>query len=179
MIKPNVTVLFAVCMMAAGQATAEDQVFSLPDGQGALVLPVPPGWVEETQGADVEGPPAMTFRSSAGEDFRVLIVPFPGTGVDIAGMVRDAARGIAPIAAEREIDIKSLGGGVKGYWFGYTDATLDGRTPPVGEYRFTVQGAAAIGKLTVTFTVLTNDGNSDVIVDALRMVRGARYRGGT
>lgn len=172
-------VLLVVCVLAAGPAVAEDRIYPLPEGQGTLVLPVPSGWIEEVQGLDVEGPPAVTFRGAGKEDFRVLIVPFPGSGVDIAGMVRDAARGIAPIAAEKEIDIKPLGGGAKGYWFGYTDATLAGRTPPEGEYRFTVQGAALVGELTVTFTVLTNEASSDVVVEALRMMRGAWYRSGS
>lgn len=183
MIKPNAigpgAVLLVACALAAGPAAAEDRVYPLPEGQGALVLSVPAGWTEEVQGADVEGPPAVTFRGAGNEDFRVLVVPFFESGIDIAGMVRDAARGIAPIAAETEIDIEPLGGGAKGYWFGYTDATLPGSTPPEGEYRFTVQGAAVVGELTVTFTILTNDGNSDVVVEALRMMRGARYRSGT
>jgi len=183
MIKSNLNgpraVFLVVGVLAAGPVAAENRGIALPDGQGTLVLPVPPGWTEVAQGTNAEGPAAVAFRGAGKEDFRVFVVPFAAAGGDIAEMMRDAARGIAPIAAEKQIDIEPLGDGANGYWFGYTDATLAGKAPPPGEYRYTVQGAVALGDLVATFTILTNDPASPVVVEALRMMRAARYRGGT
>lgn len=171
-------VILVVGALSITPAEAGVRVYALAGGQGILELTVPSGWVEEPRSPSAEGPPAFVFYGEGADDFRVLIVPFGDAAPDIAGMVRDAARGIAPLAAETEIEIKTLGGDAEGYWFGYTDATLAGAVLPAGEYRYTVQGAALVGELTVVFTVLTNDSGSDAIAETLRMMRAARYRRG-
>ncbi len=160
----------------APAAVAGERLYVLPEGQGALQLPVPSGWVEEPREAAWEGPTTITFYGRGSEDFRVLVMPLHGAETDVAALVKGAARGIADLAAEREIEVRPLGSGAIGYWFRYTDGTIAGPTPPVGEYVHTVQGAALVGPLTVTFTILTNDRNSAAATAALQMMRGARYR---
>ncbi|HEM46674.1 MAG TPA: hypothetical protein ENO23_06460 [Alphaproteobacteria bacterium] len=172
-------VLLVAGVLNISAAEAGERIYEMPGYGGVLILPVPTGWVEELRRPSDEGPPAINFHGAGREDFRVFILPFPGAGADVAGMVRGAARGIAPLAAEEQIEVKPLGGDVRGYWFGYTDRSLAGTVPPEGEYIYTVQGAALVGDLALTFTVLTNDRRSAAIAAALRMVRGARYHGGS
>lgn len=172
-------VLFVAAALNIPAAEAGERIYELSGYGGVLILPVPPGWVEELRRPSDEGPPAINFHGSGRGDFRVFVVPFPGGGADVAGMVRGAARGIAPLAAEEQIEVKPLGGDMRGYWFGYTDRSLAGTVPPEGEYIYTVQGAALVGDLALTFTVLTNDPKSAAVAATLRMVRGARYHGGS
>lgn len=172
-------VLLVAAVLNISAAEAGERIYELPGYGGVLILPVPPGWVEELRRPSDEGPPAINFHGAGREDFRVFIVPFPGAGADLAGMVRGAARGIAPLAAEEQIEIRSFGGDVRGYWFRYSDRSLAGTVPPEGDYIYTVQGAALVGDIALTFTVLTNDSRSAAVAATLRMVRGARYHGGS
>ena len=57
-----------------------------------------------------------------------------------------------------------------GYYFSATD-----RAPAPGEYRYMTQGMISVGALAVTFTILTNDGQSGVVDDALAMVSRAAH----
>ncbi len=57
-----------------------------------------------------------------------------------------------------------------GYYFTLTD-----RAPKAGEFKYMTQGALRVGNLMVVFTVLTNDGQSKTVDDALSMMQSAKH----
>ena len=59
-----------------------------------------------------------------------------------------------------------------GYCFSATD-----RAPQPGEYKYLTQGIVRVGELSVTFTILTNDGQEAVVKQALEALKGARQEG--
>jgi hypothetical protein len=50
------------------------------------------------------------------------------------------------------------------------------RAPKPGEYKFMTQGMLQVGELSVTFTILTNEGQELVIKQALDALKGAAQR---
>ncbi|HEY7676568.1 MAG TPA: hypothetical protein VIG69_05830, partial [Candidatus Methylomirabilis sp.] len=69
------------------------------------------------------------------------------------------------------IEVRELQGvAARGYYFSATD-----RAPKPGEYKFMTQGMLRVGSLLVTFTILTNDGQGNIVADALAMLRSARH----
>jgi hypothetical protein len=59
-----------------------------------------------------------------------------------------------------------------GFYFSATD-----RAPKPGEYKFLTQGIVRVGELSVTFTILTNDGQEAVVKQALEALKGASQQG--
>jgi hypothetical protein len=57
---------------------------------------------------------------------------------------------------------------VPGFYFAATD-----RAPKPDEYKFLTQGVVRVGELSVTFTILTNDGQDAVVKQALDALKGA------
>jgi hypothetical protein len=86
--------------------------------------------------------------------------------------IRDAALRIRPQAVEESIEIRRLQGGSGiGFYFAATD-----RAPQPEEFRYMNQGALQAGELTLWFTILTNDGQDTVAVEALAMLQAAVHR---
>jgi hypothetical protein len=125
--------------------------FQLEPGDGAFVLLLTPLW-------DPDDPQAPARPEQA----RVL--------------AEFARREMAASALEAEIPLEDLvGEGVRGYWFQATDRSLAGQPSPPGEWRHVVQGAIAVGRLVVAFTLLDDaDGpHRRLVLDALRAARHA------
>ena len=98
-----------------------------------------------------------------------------GGAVDEARLrdaIRDAAERVKPEAVESYLEVRQLNGanGV-GYYFAATD-----RDPGPGEFKFMNQGALQVGTLTLWFTILANDGEDTVAVEALAMLQAATHR---
>ena len=76
-----------------------------------------------------------------------------------------------PDSVEQEIPIRELtGASGPGFYFSATD-----KAPKPGEYKYLTQGIVKVSDLTVTFAILTNDGQEQVAKDALDMVRSAAH----
>ena len=58
-----------------------------------------------------------------------------------------------------------------GYYFTATE-----RDAGPGEFRFMSQGALQLDELTLWFTILTNEGEDTIAVDALAMLQAAVHR---
>lgn len=171
---------FALLFVAAGTASAADLTRSYALGdRGTLELQVPAAWqdmVERTQGL----PPTIRFSAREGAQFEVMLTPtwalapdakMPGKEEIRAGVQR-GANSAARQSVERVIEVKELKGRQgDGYYFSATD-----RRPKRDEYKYLTQGVIAVGDLRLAFTILTNDGQEQVVKDALAMVAGARHR---
>jgi hypothetical protein len=119
---------------------------------------------------------------SGGAPFKVLITaiwsgkgssPLPTTD-QLKQKVRESAEHVRPQAVEKVIDVKDLKGSAAfGYYFTATD-----RAPKAGDFKYMTQGMMRVGDLMVVFTVLTNDGQSKIIDEALAMMKSAYHNDG-
>ncbi|MGH8249296.1 MAG: hypothetical protein ACREVI_01145 [Steroidobacteraceae bacterium] len=175
-------VILGVAWAATGLAAQTGQLrrFELPN-LDTLELVLPAGWVDS-----VDQPPGgvdmtIQLRPAQGAPFEVFIAPewpdaddleVPDSGA-LKSAVADAAIRIQAQAVERPLEIRSLEGanGI-GYYFSATDAA-----PAEDAFKYMNQGALQVGNLTVWFTILTNDGQENVVADALAMIQQAVYRG--
>jgi hypothetical protein len=153
--------------------------FELPN-KDAIEFAIPAAW-KETVEQPPGGVPTILLRPRKGEPFEVQVVPdWPDdpteSGADpetLREMVRAAAERIRDQATEQAFEVRRLQGadGV-GFYFLATDR----ETEPDG-FKYMNQGALQVGDLTVTFTILTNDGQEAVVEEALAMLKGAVHRG--
>jgi hypothetical protein len=73
---------------------------------------------------------------------------------------------------EAYLEVRQLdGANGTGFYFAAADSN-----PGPGEFRFMNQGALLVGELTLWFTILTNEGQDTVAVEALAMLQSAVHR---
>ena len=177
----------SVCVVAAlftGGVALPDEPgplrrYELPN-RDTLEMTLPAGWEDEVDQPDGGGPPTIVMSTSPDGPRQVFVTPeWPDpTGKDIRELpalrdaIRDAAERVKPHAVESYLEVRQLNGanGV-GFYFAATD-----RDPEPGEFKFMNQGALQVGTLTLWFTILTNDGEDTVAVEALSMLQGAVHR---
>ena len=157
------------------ERTSESQ-YLLP-GHGFITMQVPISWFDTISQPPKGSPPTITIKPLRGNSFVILITPIWPTNYAILSPSKDTIRQRVKHAAEKikdyaeEIDINVLelkSASVFGYYFSATD-----KAPKPGEYKFMTQGMLGVGELTVSFTILTNYGQEDVIQDALTMLKSA------
>lgn len=170
---------FALTLLIANAATAGElalQRFPLP-GHGVLVIAVPDAWQVQVGQPPGDLPPTLKFSAHSGPAFEALITPIwsmdgraaPMDAASLRKEVESAAEAAKPQAVERALEIKTLKGtSGTGYYFSATD-----RAPKPGEYKYLTQGIIPIGGLTVTFTILTNDGAQATVDTVLLLLRDA------
>jgi len=93
------------------------------------------------------------------------------TKEEILIAIQNAATWAEGQAVEEEFlfhEIKGTDG--SGYYFMATD-----RAPKEGEFKYMTQGTLCVGELQLAFTILTNEGQDDVIALAVSMLRGSVY----
>jgi hypothetical protein len=183
---PGLLAALAACagapLRSAPGGPAGERRFEVP-GQGDLFLRLPAGWsgsrIEEDPGA----PP--TFRLEPPEGgFLLLLTPLwdpddpdaPADPDEARMLVELARRELLPSALEAEIPLEELRGeGSRGWYFQATDRTLVGGPKPAGEWLHVVQGAVAVGRVILAFTLLDDaDGpQRRLVLDALRDARQA------
>ena len=79
--------------------------------------------------------------------------------------------GVKPGVVEKQIDlvkIESPPG--PGFYFSATD-----QAPRSGDYKFLTHGMFKAGGLAVSFTILTRDGQAQIVRDALAMLKTAKH----
>ena len=179
----NVIVMLAACALHGGLAHAQSDEalrrYELPN-LDALELALPPGWQDQVDQPPGGGPPAILLTPTAGVPFEVHLTPEwaqPATGDPpdaeiLREAVRAAAERIRPQVIETEFEIRRLQGtsGV-GFYFRATDSA-----PQDGGFRNMNEGALQVGQLTLWFMILTNDGQEEVVAQALALLRGAVHR---
>ena len=173
----------AVALFAVGAARADDPAgfrrYELPN-RDTLELTLPAGWEDQLEQPEGGGPPTIVMGIRPGGPRQVFITPeWPDpTGkavrelAQLRDAIRDAAERVKPQAVEPYLEVRQLNGanGV-GYYFAATD-----RDPGPGEFKYMNQGALQVGTLTLWFTILADDGEDTVAVEALAMLQAATHR---
>jgi len=162
---------FMVPLAEAGKAVTS--TFLLP-GNGAIRFAAPDSWSGRLERSSDSPFPTIHFSPVTGTPFEVMLTPmwFPKgkslPGLDaVRGMVEATAREAEPNAVEKQIRVKELRSkDVQGYYFTATD-----RAPKPGEFKYMDQGIVLTGNMMMTFTILTNDGQSGVTRSALTMIK--------
>ena len=174
--------LLLAAWLAAAPAWADESSvrrYELPN-HDTLELNLPAGWVDHFEAPQGGGPPTIEIAISDGGPRQVFVRPewADPTANEVRELpqlrdaVRDLAERIQPEAVEGYLEVRHIAGanGV-GFYFTATD-----RDPGPGEFKFMSQGALQAGSLTLWFTILTNEGQDTVAVEALAMLQGAVHR---
>ncbi|HWU39078.1 MAG TPA: hypothetical protein VN203_15625, partial [Candidatus Acidoferrum sp.] len=88
-------------------------------------------------------------------------------------IVQGAAEEIKPQIVEQTIEIVEVeAASGMGYYFSVTDRS------PNPQYKYLTQGILPIGLFAVAFTIYTNDGEQEIVNEALIMLKSATISGG-
>ena len=176
------SLLLAAALLALPPAHGEDadlRRFELPN-RDTLELHLPAGWTDSVQQPAGGGPPSIEIAVTEGGRPQVFVTPeWPdplAKEIRELPALRDAIRELAerlqPEAEEPYLEIRPLSAANgSGYYFTATE-----RNPDPGEFRFMSQGALLLGELTLWFTILTDEGEDTVAVQALAMLQAAVHR---
>jgi hypothetical protein len=179
----SVTLCLGATLFAGTGARADDPAalrrYELPN-RDTLEMTLPAGWDDEIEQPDGGGPPTIVMSIRPDGQRQVFITPeWPDpTAKEVRELaqlrdaIRDAAERVRPESVEHYLEVRQLNGanGI-GYYFAATD-----RDPGPGEFKFMNQGALQVGSLTLWFTILANDGEDTVAVEALAMLQAATHR---
>jgi hypothetical protein len=174
-------ILFSAWLAAALAWADESTVrrYELPN-HDTLELSMPAGWSDHFEEPLGGGTPTIEIAVADNGSRPVFVRPVwdDPTAQDVRALphlrdaVRDLAERIQPEAVENYLEVRHIAGtnGV-GFYFTATD-----RNPGPEEFKFMSQGALQAGGLTLWFTILTNEGQDTVAVEALAMLQGAVHR---
>jgi hypothetical protein len=174
--------LLGAALTASGQDISDPthlRRFELPN-RDTLELTLPAGWTEHLDQPDGGGPPTIEIAIAEGGPRQVFVTPeWPDPLAkelrelpSLRDAVREMAERTQPQAVEPYLEVRQLdGANGTGFYFAATD-----RNPGPGEFRFMHQGALLVGDLTLWFSVLTNEGQDTVAVEALAMLQTAVHR---
>lgn len=159
----------------ADEQTSEKR-YPVP-GHGVLKLPVPASWVDKVDQPPEGRPPTITFLPASGESFKILITAMGSPQDDkdfnkpqrIQSLMEQRGKELLLTAEETELNLQGLRGPLSwGYYFSLTD-----KAPKPGEFKYLTQGTLGLGDLLITFTILTNEKEAEVIREARAMLRKA------
>lgn len=172
--------IISVCWLPfsieAGEQMTERQ-FQIP-GHGVLKLNVPESWVDEVNQPPNDLPPTIVISPSSGGAFKILITAMWSPKKEdnfnkppeVKHLMEQRGKELLPTAEETELHLQGLRGPLCwGYYFSLTD-----KAPKPGEFKYLTQGALGLGDLLLSFTILTNEKESEVIREAKIMLRSAR-----
>ena len=173
------SLLFVLALASASADEPALRRYELPNDD-TLELALPAGWADELVQPQGGGPPTIEIAVTADGPRQVFIRPewADPTANDVRELpqlrdaVRDLAERIQPEAAEPYLEVRHIAGSNGGgFYFTATD-----RNPREDGFKFMNQGALQAGDLTLWFTILTNEGQDTVAVEALAMLQGAVHR---
>ncbi|HXI35520.1 MAG TPA: hypothetical protein VNH80_01275 [Burkholderiales bacterium] len=162
-------IVATACLGVVGAADAQDSTVErrqLVADRGVIVLRVPAAWKQDRRGATIR------YRPASGRPFEVLITPALAakSSGDPRAAVAAAAEQARSRAVEKVIAVNDLlGTRARGYYFKATD-----RAPKAREYKHLAQGIVTIDDVHLAFTVLTNDGQDNVVDAVFSMLRSVR-----
>jgi hypothetical protein len=165
---------FFVTITLAEETTVHS--YSLPD-HSSIQLKAPVSWKHELQQPPNHPAPTIVFRPESKPSFDILITPLGPAAKEkdlpslekIKQIVQKGAEHAKLRSVEKTIQIKDLKGAMnRGYYFFATD-----REPEPEGYKYMTQGTIRVGALIVMFTILTNEGQDNVITGALSMLKSA------
>lgn len=145
----------------------------------SIQLKAPVSWKHELQLPPSHPAPTIVFKPKSGPIFEILITPIRPVAKDgdlpnsekIKQIVEKGAEHAKLRSVEKAIPVMELRGAAnRGYYFFATD-----REPEPEGYKYMTQGTIRIGTLIVMFTILTNDGQDNVITEALSMLKSSSH----
>ncbi len=174
MLKLALAVLLIISQASAANTSIRQ--YTLPD-HGTFEIAVPDNWQDQVGHPPNRLPPTIKFKPKTGQSFEILITPiWPMQGkvppVDAPTVRKEVASAAAEASSqsiEKNLEVLELRGasGI-GYYYSATD-----RAPNPGEYKYMTQGILPVGQLAVTFTILTNDGQSSTVKAGLKALQNA------
>jgi hypothetical protein len=176
----SVTIRAVASLLAlAGIAYAAETAikkYTLPE-KGSFQMKVPVDWTEQVRQPPQSSPPTITFAPTHGKPFEILVTPIWRVRTDVPASTKETIRQSVQRAAddtksqavEKSIPLVEFSSSTgPGYYFSATD-----RAPKPGEFKYLTQGILKVSDLTVTFTILTNEGQEQVTRDAIGMLQSA------
>ena len=174
------------CMVAAALAIAsmggtEDTIgrlFPMRD-QEKLKLEVPVSWFHEIRQSAKNASPTLVFNAKSPDSFLIFLTAIDpsmetvaaASDASIRKQVERSAKSAEASSVEKKLEVMEIrGASGRGYYFFATDPS-----PKPGTWKYMTQGIIRVGELAISFTILTNEGQSGVINDALRMLRNAKH----
>jgi hypothetical protein len=173
--------LIAAALSIASAGGAEDtfgRLFPLHD-QEKLKLEVPVSWFHEIRQSSKDAPPTIIFNTKSPDSFLILLTSFDPSKETVAAagdaairrQVENSAKKAESSSVEKKLEVMEIrGASGRGYYFFATDPS-----PKPGTWKYITQGILRVGELAISFTILTNEGQNNVINDALRMLRNAKH----
>jgi hypothetical protein len=147
---------------------------------GSIEFDIPAGWTGKTQGWESPGGLAVVISPPAPFPLVLLITPLPGPSdpEKRTNAVKETAESVAmnmqETAVEPELVLKELSGKeCHGYFVSATDRTV--QNPSESQFKFADQGAAEVGQMLLSFTVLTNVKDSPERDAAISIIQSARH----
>lgn len=144
-----------------------------------LEMSVPKTWKDQWQQA-ATGRPNLLFTPPKDKQFQLLIIPIwidrpeivlPGIE-DIRRNVTSALEQARPQAIEATLTLKDV---MSSYSRGYYFTAAD-RAPKTGEFKYMTQGMLRNGDLLLMFTLLTNEGDEQIIRNAVDMLKNSKLK---
>jgi len=170
------TMTITVAVVHAAESLVEKK-FALPQ-HGTFNVKAPSNWSDQLKQPPNNLPPTIRFSARDGAaPFEVLITPIWRMRADIKlpskeelrQRVEKAIDSVRGDAMEKTINVVELpGASGPGFYFAVTD-----KAPKPGEFKYMSQGMILVGELVTTFTILTNDGQTQITQSALSMLKGA------
>jgi len=151
--------------------------FPLPH-HGVLALAVPPSWSDVVHQPPGDLPPTFLFSPKSGNRFELLLTVFwnikPGENMNEPGRLKTivAVRGqtLLSNAIEKELTVLELRRGeTVGYYYVLTEKVSE-----PGGFPYRAEGAIGLGDLTLSFTLLFKDKESDELKAPLDMMMSAK-----
>src|SRR5262245_51729537 len=177
--RPSLRSVLPLLLLVSHSAAASPRALNL--GQwGQLVLELPEGWTasRERRGTDMGA--TVTIKPGNETPLELLITGFaaPGEAASLAETVyrsvEKAAERASETSTQSSVRIKKFSGaGCQGRYFSATDRTVKEPTPT--NFKYMDHGAAVVGRLFMTFTILTNLETSPERAAAFEIVRSARH----
>jgi len=145
---------------------------------GILKLDIPASWHDEVHQESDNPPVVITLNPPSDFSSKVLISVLwhknekddSNSPQETKKFVQDAGNKALHYAVENILDIRELKrNGRTGYFYTLTD-----KAPKPDEYKYMTQGAYGTGKYLLTFTILTNEKNSEVTSKALNIIADSK-----
>lgn len=171
-----IAVAASAAAFAGASAAAESPKRYALERSGFLQLKVPAGWRDEVDSS--VKPPVISFKPADGKPFLVTVIPAqsaprkkaPPTK-HLRAEVEQMAEAIRHFSVEGDkMKLKHVKGAAgEGFEFFATDAA-----PAAGEFKYMSRGKLNVGNdVSITFTILTNDGQDSVVRSAHAMLKSA------
>tara|TARA_B100001250_G_C19512424_1_gene662281 strand:+ start:86 stop:688 length:603 start_codon:yes stop_codon:yes gene_type:complete len=159
----------------------ESESFLIP-GHGELIMDVPKVWNYNFTTSENTRPPIITFYNLDKDkeeiyQLNLSVLWDNGFGRNILSskyiysLVEETGKQALLYSDQSELILeKIIGKNGVGYWFNLSDSTAG-----PGEYKFLTQGALAVGKLLLIFSLFSNDNESILQQALLKIIISAQH----